>query len=169
DVLARGYLGSPALTADRFIPDPFADRPGTRLYRTGDLAKYLHDGTLEFLGRKDRQVKVRGFRIELGEIEALLSEHNAVREAVVLAQDNARGDKRLVAYLRMEDSTVTDDELREFLRRRLPEYMLPSAMIRLAELPLSANGKIDYGALTALGKASSPSRGEFVAPRTSEE
>src|SRR5579884_2782140 len=126
--LARGYLGRPELTAEKFIADPF--RPGGRLYRTGDLARYLPDGNVEFLGRADHQVKVRGYRIEPGEVEALLRSHELVREALVLARE-AGGERRLVAYVLCGDPAPEAAELRGFLAQRLPEYMIPSAFVVL--------------------------------------
>jgi amino acid adenylation domain-containing protein len=145
--VTRGYLGRPALTAERFVPNPFSDVPGARLYRTGDRVRYLPDGNLEFLGRVDFQVKVRGYRIELGEIEAVLKHHPAIREAVVTVREDQPGDKRLVAYT--TGSEVNTAELRTYLREALPDYMVPSAFVTLEQLPLNANGKIDRRALPA--------------------
>lgn len=148
--LARGYLNRPDLTAERFIPDPYSSWPGGRLYRSGDLARRLADGTIEFLGRLDHQVKVRGFRIELGEIEAALLEHPAVGEVVVTARTMA-GAQRLAAYLVAERRAGGElppiEELRAFLADRLPEYMVPSFFVLLPEMPRSPNGKIDRRAL----------------------
>ena len=130
--LGRGYLHRPELTADRFIPDLFSADPGARLYKTGDLVRYLTDGSLEFGGRVDHQVKIRGFRIELGEIETHLSKHPAVRETVVIAREDRPGEKRLVAYLlAAHDQPLAIDEVREYLKARLPEYMVPSAFVIL--------------------------------------
>ncbi|HEX8720181.1 MAG TPA: amino acid adenylation domain-containing protein, partial [Pyrinomonadaceae bacterium] len=166
--LARGYLNRPALTADRFIPDPFAARPSARLYRSGDLARYLPDGRLEFLGRADQQVKVRGYRIELGEIEAALRGHEAVREAVVSARDDAGRGARIVAYVvPAEGQTPAAEELRRALRERLPEYMVPSAFVLLDRLPLTPSGKVDRRALPE--PEGDEAAGEFVQPRTAVE
>ncbi len=150
--LARGYVNRPDLTAERFIPNPFADKTdagvpaGARLYRTGDLARYRPDGNIEFLGRTDRQVKVRGFRIELEEIESLLRQHPAVRDAVVVVRetDGAPSRKQLVAYVILDDTpTLPKQELRDYLRGELPDYMVPTAFVRLDSFPLTSNGKLD--------------------------
>jgi len=151
--VARGYLDQPELTAARFFEDPFAGDAGGRLYRTGDLARYRADGNLEFLGRSDHQVKLRGYRIELGEIEARLRAHPAVREAVVVARENEMGDKRLVAYVTARPGEVVDAAaLREHLGRQLPDYMVPAAVVRMKELPLTSNGKVDRKALPVPGE-----------------
>jgi len=168
--LARGYLGRPDLSADKFIPNPFSSEPGTRLYRTGDLVRYLPDGNVEFLGRIDYQVKVRGFRIELGEIEAVLCEHPNVLDVAVLAREDIPGDRRLVAYLATEPGSepkVVD--LRNYLRERLPEYMVPSFFIILDELPLTPNGKVDRNALPAPDQSRPELESEYVAPRNENE
>ena len=153
--VARGYLNRPELTAERFVRDPFAAEPGARMYKTGDLGRWLPDGTIEFLGRSDFQVKVRGYRVELGEIEARLREHAGVREVVVIAREESPGDKRLVAYYTGADTgeqgerAVGAEELRRHLAERLPEYMVPAAYVRLKALPLTPNGKLDRKALPA--------------------
>jgi amino acid adenylation domain-containing protein len=164
--VARGYLGRPALTAERFVPDPFAEAAGARLYRTGDRVRWLASGELEFLGRIDQQVKIRGFRIEPGEIEAALLALPAVAEAVVEVREDA-GEKRLVGYVVPVDPALTPGTVREALRARLPEYMVPSAFVVLEAIPLTPRGKVDRRALPAPGLGSG--EGERVAPRTSTE
>jgi natural product biosynthesis luciferase-like monooxygenase protein len=141
--VVRGYLNSPDLTADRFIPDEFSGRIGSRLYATGDLARYLPDGKIEYLGRADQQVKLRGHRIELGEIEAALDSHPDVLQSAVILQEDARGDKRLIAYAVFEPGTsLTVSAMREFLKDRLPDYLIPAALMQLDVMPLTPNGKI---------------------------
>ncbi|HEX2570779.1 MAG TPA: amino acid adenylation domain-containing protein, partial [Polyangia bacterium] len=165
--LGRGYLGRPELTAERFVPDPFGDEPGARLYRTGDLVRWRPGGQLAYVGRIDHQVKVRGYRIELGEVEAALAGHAAVRQAVVVVREAARGEKRLVAYVVGREGAVPEVQaLRAFLRERLPEYMVPAAFVVLPELPLTPSGKVDREALPAPDAAATGRQGRFVEPST---
>ncbi|WP_157129555.1 non-ribosomal peptide synthetase, partial [Nocardia amamiensis] len=150
--VARGYLGRPELTAEKFVPDPFAATPGARLYRTGDRARFLPDGTLEFLGRDDEQVKIRGYRVELGEVEAQLATVYGVGECAVAVHDDGHGAGRLVGYYVVDDradTTVDAGDIRAQLAARLPDYMVPSVSIELAAMPLTANGKLDRAALPA--------------------
>ncbi|MET0410977.1 MAG: phosphopantetheine-binding protein, partial [Polyangiaceae bacterium] len=143
-LLARGYLEQPGLSAERFLPDPFADAPGARMYRTGDRVRRLPDGNIEFLGRADHQVKIRGFRVELGEIEAQLAEHPGVRQAVVVARADAGGEKRLVAYcVASGGAALAPEVLHAHLKAVLPHYMIPAVFVQMTELPLTANGKVD--------------------------
>jgi amino acid adenylation domain-containing protein len=167
--VTRGYLNRPELTTERFIPILFENSnpqsPTPKLYKTGDLARYLPNGELEYLGRIDNQVKIRGFRIELGEIEALLASHPQIWETVVLVWDGTTGDKRLVAYIvPQSEITITIDEIRQFLKAKLPSYMIPNAFVILDALPLTANGKIDRRALPPSESSSEPSE-KYVAPR----
>ncbi|HEU4423637.1 MAG TPA: amino acid adenylation domain-containing protein, partial [Pilimelia sp.] len=163
---ARGYIGAPALTADRFVPDPFARRPGERLYRTGDLARHRADGVLEFVGRVDRQVKIRGHRVELGEVEAAVAGLAGVRQAAVTARDTGGTATRLVAYV-VCDGPADPAGWRAALRERLPEYLLPAAFVALPELPLNRHGKLDEAALPA--PASTGALPAHVPPRTATE
>jgi amino acid adenylation domain-containing protein len=174
DGLARGYLDRPALTAERFIPDPFAlpsaGGAGARLYRTGDQVRFLPDDNLEFLGRLDSQVKIRGFRVELGEIAAVLREHSTVRDAVVLVHQNGSANERLVAYVVPGPAVdghppAVAGELRTHLKERLPEYMVPSAFVTLDTLPLTPNGKVDQRALPPLNPDDVERIKEYVAPK----
>jgi acyl carrier protein len=161
--VARGYAGRADLTAERFVPDAAAEEPGARLYRTGDLARWRADGQVDFLGRRDHQLKLRGFRIEPGEIEAAVAEHPAVGAVAVLLREDVPGDPRLVAYV-AGDGEIAPGELSEICGRRLPEYMVPSAFVRLAELPRTPNGKLDRAALPPPDATTAPST-DYVAPR----
>jgi amino acid adenylation domain-containing protein len=165
--VARGYHGSPGLTADRFVPDPFSDVPGSRMYRTGDLARHLPNGKIAFLGRRDRQIKLRGYRIEPVEIVEALRAHPGVTDAVVLARTDEAGEKRLVAYLEAEDRPGLRQQLREHLADRLPRYMIPTDLLLLDSLPLNRNGKVDERALPAPGPTEPDA--DFRAPGTDTE
>ena len=163
--VALGYHRRPELTAERFVPDPFAPSGGGRLYRTGDLGRWRHDGRLEHLGRLDHQVKVRGFRIELGEIEVALQAHEQVQQAVVVAREAAPGDLRLVAYVLFQPGgDLTASEVRRHLRRDLPDYMVPSVVVTLDQVPLTPNGKVDRLALPDPFKGAGAVRREHEAP-----
>lgn len=166
--VARGYLGRPEMTAERFVPDPTGTRPrGARLYRTGDLGRVHADGTLEFLGRADHQVKIRGFRVELGEIEAVLGTHPTVREAAVTLRAGPSGEPSLAAYLVAAEAGATPiEELRRFAREQLPEHMVPVHLVFLPALPLTANGKVDRASLPAPDERSAPARPLYVPPRS---
>jgi amino acid adenylation domain-containing protein len=169
--LARGYLNRPALTAERFVPDPFGEEPGARLYQTGDLCRYLPDGAIEFLGRVDDQVKIRGFRIEPGEVEAALGRHPGVREcAVVAQQDGDAPSPRLVAHVVREPrASPTARELRAFARERLPDHMVPSLVVFVDALPRTPHGKLDRRALPAASAASREEDDGLAAPRDAVE
>ena len=167
--LARGYFHRPELTEEKFIRDPFSSDPGARLYKSGDLVRRRSDGRIEFLGRLDNQVKLRGFRIELGEIETALARYPGVREAVVVVREDVAGEKRLVAYVTSDQQALTVTAVREFLTGKLPNYMLPSAVVRMDAMPLTPNGKTDRKALPVPESSSTGREKEFVAPRTKEE
>jgi amino acid adenylation domain-containing protein len=168
--VARGYLNRPELTAEKFIPDPFSNVQGARLYRTGDVARYLPGGEIEYLGRTDHQVKIRGMRIELGEIESVLVEHEAVRQAVIMAREDTPGSKQLVAYIVPKgEQSLSIIELRRYLKEKLPEYMVPNAFVALEKFPLSPNGKIDRKALPAPTSLRPQIESAYAAPRTEIE
>jgi amino acid adenylation domain-containing protein/non-ribosomal peptide synthase protein (TIGR01720 family) len=168
--IARGYLGDPGLTAEKFVPDPFSTVPGARLYCTGDAARWRHDGQLEFLGRMDQQVKIRGHRIEPGEVEAALQRHAAVREAVVVAREEAEGERRLIAYVVVDkERETTMTELRNFLADRLPKHMVPAIFTLLEALPRLPNSKLDRRALPPPNAVPSDPDGSFAPPRTFAE
>jgi myxalamid-type nonribosomal peptide synthetase MxaA len=164
--VARGYLGRPGLTADRFVPDPFSGEPGARMYHTGDRVRWLADGTVEFRGRTDHQVKVRGYRIEPAEVEGALLAHPAVREALVMVREDEPGRRRLVAYVGAPGEHPSAAELRELLRGRLPEYMVPGAFVVMDALPMTRHDKVDRRALPA--PAQDAGEG-YVEPRTETE
>jgi amino acid adenylation domain-containing protein len=167
DGLARGYLNRADLTAEKFIPDPYSVRSGRRIYRTGDIARYRAEGTIEFLGRKDDQVKIRGYRIELSEIEAVMRQHEAVQEAVALALDDERGEKRLVGYVLVNNGKeFSVSDLRRQMLDKLPDYMVPWDFVRLETLPLTRSGKVDRRALPAPNRTDSQNDTRFVGPRT---
>ena len=168
--LARGYLHQPEMTAERFIHHPFSRAPNARLYRTGDLARRLPDGNVEFLGRIDDQLKIRGFRIEVGEIENVLRQHAAARSVVVIGREDSSGEKKLVAYVVVSnDNRPTADDLRNFLKARLPEYMVPAAFVMLKSLPLTPGGKVDRRQLPPPEIERDGVDKEYVAPRTDTE
>jgi non-ribosomal peptide synthase protein (TIGR01720 family) len=167
--VARGYLGRTALTAERFVPDPFSTEPGARLYRTGDLGRHGAHGDIEFLGRGDHQVKIKGYRIEPGEIEAALCEAPEVREAVVVVREES-GEKQLVAYVTLRGAAAAGAaELRRRLRRKLPDYMIPAAFVILSRLPLTPNGKVDRGALPEPDMTRPEHDVGYAAPQTPTE
>jgi amino acid adenylation domain-containing protein len=169
NMLARGYLNDPELTKERLITDPFSQQPGARLYKTGDLARYLPTGLIEFVGRVDHQVKIRGFRIELGEIETVIALHPAVFQTVVLVREDTPGVKRLVAYVVPrpdQDTSQFATQLRSLLKERLPDYMIPAAIVLLETFPLNASGKVDRHALPAPDFTGQEHQENFVAPRT---
>ena len=165
--LAKGYIGDQQLTQDRYITNPYTNTISDRLYKTGDLGRYLPDGNVECLGRIDNQVKIRGFRIEVGEIEAVLRKHPNLRETVVIAREDDLGNKRLVAYVVCE--VIPLSELRQLIKDKLPDYMVPSAFVRLEALPLTPNGKIDRHSLPAPDTVRTELEETFVAPRTDLE
>ncbi len=166
--LARGYLKRPQLTAERFLPDPFSGKDGARMYRTGDLVRILPDGNLEYLGRVDQQVKVRGYRIELGEVERRLKAHQGIQDVVVWVPRSNNGEGQLVAwYVPIKaDAAPLPEELRQFLQTQLPDYMIPSAFIKISRIPITPQGKVNYRALPLPEAAISRTTTEYIAPRT---
>jgi aspartate racemase len=170
DGLARGYLNRPEITSQKFIPNPFSTKPGARLYKTGDLCRYLPDGNIEFLGRFDNQVKIRGFRVELGEIESALAEDPAVSAAAVVVREEIPGEKRLVAYIvpHHPTSPPTSKALRDFLKEKLPDYMVPADFFTMEALPLTPSGKLDRRALP-IGSRSRQAESRYVPPRDAQE
>ncbi len=169
ECLADGYLNRPELNQEKFIPDPIQTNPKARLYRTGDLARYMPDGNMEFLGRKDHQVKIRGYRIELGEIEAVLTEHANVQDMIVVAQPDSSGNKRLIAYIVQKIAhATTTAEFRDYLKDKLPDYMIPSLFVFLDVMPLNASGKIDRKALPEPGLTEDVQK-DYEPPRSPSE
>ena len=168
--VGRGYLNDPFRTAPVFVPDPFAAEPGARLYKSGDLCRFLPGGALDFLGRIDHQVKVRGYRIELADIESALAKHEAVKETAVQAREDIPGNKRLVAYVvPREPKAANTGEFRDFLRMKLPEYMIPAAFVIIDRMPLNSNGKIDLRSLPVPGETDFHHEANLTEPRTETE
>ncbi|HEX7956271.1 MAG TPA: phosphopantetheine-binding protein, partial [Pyrinomonadaceae bacterium] len=166
--VARGYLKRPDLTAEKFVPHPFAAEPGARLYKSGDVARYQPDGQVEFLGRVDQQIKIRGYRLEPGEVEAAIKRMPGVREAVVVAREDVPGEKRLLAYFTAE-SDVSVNELRRHVKECLPEHMIPSAFVWLEALPLTPSGKVDRRVLPAPDRVRPELENEYEPPQTPVE
>jgi len=167
--LALGYLNRKELTQERFIRNPFHDDPNERLYKSGDMARYLPNGDLEYIGRIDDQVKIRGYRIELGEIQTVLSQHEEVRESIVIVREDLKGDKRLVAYVVSANEELTVGNIRQYLSAKIPDYMVPSAYVLLEEMPLTTNGKIDRSALPKPSQNRPDLSSEYVTPKNGVE
>src|ERR1019366_2505417 len=168
--VAQGYLGRPDLTAERFVPDPFSSEPGAMLYKTGDIVRFLPDGALEFLGRRDHQVKIRGYRIELGEIEAQILAYPGVHDAVVVVNENLSGEKRLIAYVVAQKGvTLAKEKIRAALKEVLPDYMQPSSFSLIDELPVTSNGKVDRQALAQRRPIIQSAAEKHIAPRDAIE
>lgn len=165
DRLAKGYINRPELTENKFVPDPFCAKEGSRMYKTGDLVRFLSDGNIEFLGRVDHQVKIRGYRVEPGELEFALSKHPSIKEAAVKAIEFGTEEKYLVAYIVPKNKDVATSDLRAYLKKKLPEYMLPWDFIPLDSLPLNPNGKVDRDALPVPDQHSGDADAVYVAPR----
>jgi len=168
DGLARGYLGREALTAERFIKNPFRSDSTSQMYKTGDLARYLPDGSLECLSRLDHQVKIRGFRIEPVEVETVLRQHSGIADAIVTSRDDRLGEKKLIAYVIAKKGSLSITDLRDFVQARLPFYMVPSHFVHLANFPRTPSGKIDLQQFPAPDGAACSDR-PFLAPRSSVE
>jgi acyl carrier protein len=166
--LAAGYLNQPEQTAERFIAHPFSKNESARLYRTGDLARFLPDGNVEFLGRIDQQVKIRGFRVEPAEVKAVLERHPMVKQAAIIPYDDKLGEKRLAAYL-VTNKAIKTEDLRPYLVQHLPEYMVPSALIAVDDIPLTRNGKVDVRALPSPQQEQSKPQADFISPRSPDE
>jgi amino acid adenylation domain-containing protein len=169
DGLARGYFNLPAMTQEKFLPDPFSNLPGARMYRTGDLVQQTEEGKLEFLNRVDSQVKIRGFRIELGEIESAISQFGTIKNNVTIVREDTPGDKKLVAYIIKEEEEVDIAELRQFLKTKIPDYMVPSAFVFIDQFPLTPNGKIDRKVLPSPVEAAPQQTKSYIAPQTETE
>jgi phosphopantetheine binding protein/AMP-binding enzyme len=166
--VARGYVNSPELTASKFVPDPFSTKPNARLYRTGDLARWLPDGEIEFVGRADNLIKIRGFRVELSEIIVILNTHPGVQASVVVERKNGTENQDLVAYLVLNPSQPcpTATQLRNLLRSRLPDYMIPAIFVELPDLPVNSNGKVDRKALPRPDASNILPDENYLSPRT---
>ena len=170
DGLAKGYFNLPEMTSEKFLPDPFSPKPGARMYRTGDLVQQTGNGKLEFLNRVDSQVKIRGFRIELGEIESALSQYPSMNDNVVIVREDTPGDKRLIAYIVKKENQNTDiAQLRQYMKTKVPDYMVPSAFVFIDQFPLTPNGKIDRKVLPAPFEAEENSTKEYIEPQTEIE
>jgi len=168
--VSPGYLNLPEMTNERFIPDPFIDNPEARIYRTGDLVQYFPDGNLVFLNRVDSQVKIRGFRIELGEIESVLAQYHAIKDIVVIAREDTPGDKKLIAYIILKETEEAGlSDLRQFLKAKLPDYMIPAAFVRMDKFPLTPNGKVDRKALPLPVESYGQISGKYIAPKSEKE
>jgi hypothetical protein len=164
--LGRGYRNRPDLTAERFVSNPFSSEPGARMYRTGDVGRWLPNGEIAFLGRMDEQVKVRGYRVEPSEVSTVLSQHPAVQESLVIATEDAPGEKQLVAYLVLSAGiTVSATALREYLRQRVPDYMVPASFVAISNLPVTEQGKVNRAALPSVN-GNRLSDEAYIAPRT---
>ena len=167
--LARGYLNRPEQEAEAFVRNPYSSSPNDRLYRTGDLTRYLPDGQIAFLGRKDEQIKIRGYRIEPNEIVRLLNQYPGVQTSVVVARADNGGEKRLIAYLISSNSQLTQSALQEHLRSQLPDYMVPPVFVRLDSLPLKSSGKVDYASLPSPTLLNTIADEVYLSPRTPVE